>query len=130
MKKISLISAVIAATAMPMSASANCAKMSGSFLVTCEKGVQVYRHNSMSLRTVGLSDKYAAQVETAEIRAKSQRDRLAAQADMTRARTKLREQALRNQRYFYRRATISSPYSGGSRIYSRASRYPVVYRRY
>ncbi|WP_409432529.1 hypothetical protein ACJ3XI_10010 [Litorimonas sp. RW-G-Af-16] len=107
-KKI-ILSAIAALVAMPVmgaatDASANCAYMSGSYLVTCESGVKVYRHNAPSLRTVGL-DKYTARVETAKIYARESRRRTEAYSAIAADRNRLRQQALDNQRMFYRRAT-------------------------
>lgn len=68
-----------AATAFPAAASAQCGTLQGSFMVTCERGVQVYRHNSLSGIPAPMTQAEAT-VKAEEIRAKTARQRIAAQS--------------------------------------------------
>jgi len=67
-----------AALTFPTAASAACGTMQGSYAVTCEQGVTVYRHNALSGIPAPLSQAEAI-VEAEEIRAKTARSQLAAQ---------------------------------------------------
>ena len=89
------IASLIAGFAFPAAASASCGTIQGSFSVTCEQGVQVYRHNSLSGVPAPLSAAEAS-LEGERIRAKTARENLAAQQrDSARnARLREREQAL------------------------------------
>jgi hypothetical protein len=92
-RKTIFIAALTAAIALPTTASAHCSTMQGSFAVTCEKGVQVYRHQALSSIPRGLS---AADVslKTEAIRAKTARAQIAAQSRAQAANVKLRQREL------------------------------------
>lgn len=68
-----------AAIAFPAAASAQCGTLQGSFIKTCEQGVQVYRHNSLSGIPAPMTQAEAT-VKAEEIRAKTARQRIAAQS--------------------------------------------------
>ncbi len=67
-----------AAIALPAAASAQCGTMQGSFAVTCERGVQVYRHQALSSIPRGLSQAQA-QIEVAKINQQTAQRQIAAQ---------------------------------------------------
>jgi len=69
-RKTIFIAALAAAMALPAAASANCGTLQGSFAVTCEQGVQVYRHQALSSIPRGISQAQA-QLEGEKIRAKT-----------------------------------------------------------
>jgi len=48
MKRSFIILSLIGTLAIPATAMANCNTTSGSYAVSCEKGVQVYRHQALS----------------------------------------------------------------------------------
>ncbi len=66
------IASLIAALAFPAIASASCGTSEGSFTVTCEKGVKVFRHNSLSARPRGLS---ASRLKAKAIEARQDADK-------------------------------------------------------
>jgi hypothetical protein len=47
-RSIIFILGLSVAAAFPAAASANCGSVAGPYSVTCEQGVQVYRHNALS----------------------------------------------------------------------------------
>ena len=87
------IAALTAAIAFPVAASAHCGTTQGSFAVTCEKGVQVYRHQALSGIPKGLSPAQA-KIKSEEIRAETARRQIASQASAARVNAKLREREL------------------------------------
>ena len=87
-----------AAITFPTAAAANCGTMQGSFNVTCERGVQVYRHNSLSGIPAPMTQAEAT-VKAAEIRAKTARQRIAAQSSSDARMADLRERELSIQDY-------------------------------
>ncbi len=82
-----------AAISFPTAAAAQCGTVQGSFAVTCEQGVQVYRHNSLSGIPAPKTQAQAT-VEAAEIRAKTARQRIAAQSRSDARNSDLREREL------------------------------------
>lgn len=82
-----------AAISFPTAASASCGTMQGSFAVTCERGVQVYRHNSLSGIPAPKSDA-RLNLEAEKIRAKTARQRIAADARANARNADLREREL------------------------------------
>ena len=54
-RRLTFIFSLGAALAFPAIASANCGTIQGSFSVTCEQGVQVFRHNALSGVPRGIS---------------------------------------------------------------------------
>ena len=87
------LAALTAAVVLPAAASANCGTMQGSFAVTCEQGVQVYRHQSLSSIPQGISQQ-SAQLQAEEIRAKTERARINAQSRNAAANRRLREREI------------------------------------
>lgn len=87
------LTTVVAAAAMPSLALAHCGTTSGSFSVSCEKGVIVYRHNSYSTIPRGLSAAQA-KLEVAKIKQKATREKLAAQSRAKAAELALREREI------------------------------------
>lgn len=82
-----------AALAFPAAAFAGCGTMHGSFAVTCEQGVQVYRHNSLSGVPAPLTQgEVALQIEKS--RAKTASAQLAAQERASRRSDNIREREL------------------------------------
>ena len=73
------IAILAASLALPAAASAHCGTTQGSFAVTCENGVQVYRHNAPSAIPQGLSVAQA-QLEAAKLRAKTAQSQINANA--------------------------------------------------
>ena len=87
-----------AAISFPTAAAAKCGTMQGSFALTCEQGVQVYRHNALS----GIpAPKSAARLnlEAEQIRAKTARQRIAAQSRSEARNADLRERELAIQSF-------------------------------
>lgn len=71
------VASLAAVIAFPAAASAYCGTTQGSFAVTCEQGVKVYRHNSLSAQPRGLTAAQA-KIKAETIRQKTERSRLAA----------------------------------------------------
>jgi len=92
------IAALAAAVVFPAAASAHCGTLQGSFVVTCENGVKVYRHKAMTGIPQGLSPQQA-QLKAEKIRAKTQRSQIAANARVQAANVKLRERELALEDY-------------------------------
>lgn len=92
------VAALSAAVIFPAAASAHCGTMQGSFAVTCEKGVQVYRHQALSSLPQGLSDAQT-RLEVAKIRAKTQRAQVASTGRIAAANANLRRRELAVQDY-------------------------------
>lgn len=79
MTRTKIFAATLVATiALPAAASAHCGTMQGSFAVTCERGVQVYRHQALSSLPRGLTQAQA-QVQVAKINQKTAQRQIAAQ---------------------------------------------------
>lgn len=76
-RAVVFVASLTAIAAIPATASAHCGTTQGSFAVTCEQGVKVYRHNSLSARPRGLTPTQA-RIEAETIRQKTERSRLAA----------------------------------------------------
>lgn len=93
-----LVAGLAVAAAFPAAASAHCGTMQGSFAVTCEKGVQVYRHQALSSIPQGLSPQQT-QLEAEKIRAKTQRAQIASNGRIAAANAKLRQRELAIQDY-------------------------------
>ena len=92
------IAALTAAVVFPAAASAHCAAVEGSFAVTCESGVQVFRHQAPSSLPQGLSPQQA-QLRAEQIRAKTQRAQIASNGRIAAANAKLRQRELAIQDY-------------------------------
>ncbi len=63
--------------AVPAVAAAHCGSTQGSFAVSCEQGIQVYRHNAPSSRPRGLSQAQV-QLKSEKIRQETELARIAA----------------------------------------------------
>ena len=87
-----------AALAFPAIASANCGTTQGSFSVTCEQGVQVFRHNAPSGIPRGLTPAQAS-LKSAQLRAKTDRLRIQAQERNNVRASKLREREIVQEEY-------------------------------
>jgi|GEM_PF-2337155 len=87
-----------AAITFPATAAAHCGTMQGSFIVTCEQGVQVYRHNSLSGMPAPMTRAQAI-VEAEELRAKTAQQRISAQSRSDARTADLRERELAIQDY-------------------------------
>lgn len=98
-RKPIFIAVLAAAMAIPAVASANCGTIQGSFAVTCEQGVQVYRHQALSSIPRGLSQA-DAQIEAEKIRAETAQRSIEAQerADIRANNQLRRELALEDYR--------------------------------
>jgi len=72
------IAALAAVIALPAAASASCGSIQGSFAVTCEQGVKVFRHQAPSSFPRGLTQAQA-QLQAEEIRANTAESQLRAQ---------------------------------------------------
>jgi len=97
-RKTIFIAALAAAMALPAAASANCGTLQGSFAVTCEQGVQVYRHQALSSIPRGISQAQA-QLEGEKIRAKTAQRQIAAQERANRRDIELRRRELALEDY-------------------------------
>ena len=82
-----------AAITFPATASASCGTMQGSFIVTCEQGVQVYRHNALSGVPAPMTQAQA-DLKIEQSRAKTARQRISAQARTDARNANLREREL------------------------------------
>lgn len=80
LKLIAAMSLLLAFT-LPTQAQAHCASMSGSYVVTCEKGVKVYRHQAKSTLPRSLSSNTQASTQSS-----AQAERRAAVAQQLEAR--------------------------------------------
>lgn len=87
-----------AAISFPTAAAAQCGTTQGSFAVTCERGVQVYRHNALSGIPAPLSHA-EAHLQSAQIRAETARLRIAAQERANQRNAELRERELATEDY-------------------------------
>jgi hypothetical protein len=92
------IAALTAAVVFPAAASAHCGSSQGSYAVTCERGVQVFRHQAPSSLPQGLSPQQA-QLEAEKIRAKTQRAQIASNGRIAAANADLRQRELAIQDY-------------------------------
>ena len=81
------------AVAFPAVASANCGTVQGSFSVTCEQGVQVFRHNAPSGIPRGLTPAEAS-LQAAQLRARNDRLRIESQERANQRDQRLREREL------------------------------------
>ena len=120
------LAAFTAALALPAGAAAHCGTMQGSFKVTCEQGVKVYRHQALSGIPQGLSAERAS-LKREEIRAETARAQIASDARIAAAKAKLRERELAleelkittnanrrgNRRYFIPSTGFRSGFHGG-----------------
>ena len=109
MKKSVLLGVTLAAMALPNMAFAHCGghgHSKGSFKVSCEAGVQVYRHNA--LQAPRLDPNAQARIEVARINRRAQQDvnasreRIAAQNAQIRARRAATDE-------FFRRSLVEQP---------------------
>ena len=117
MTRISLFFVSLALTvAMPATALAQCGTTQGSFAVTCEQGVKVYRHNSLSGIPAPLSQAEAF-LEAEKIRARTARAQIASQDRANALAAKLRRRELAIEDYRARiedRATRRTSFPIGS----------------
>jgi hypothetical protein len=97
-RSIIFILGLSVAAAFPAAASANCGSVAGPYSVTCEQGVQVYRHNALSGIPHRLTQAEAA-VQTAEIRAETDRLRIAADERANRRASDLRAREIREENF-------------------------------
>ena len=105
-----------AAIAFPTAAAAQCGSTQGSFSVTCERGVQVYRHNALSGIPAPLSHA-EANLQAAQLRAKTERLRIASQDRANQLGADLRERELAIEDYrarVYNRNTRRNAYAVGT----------------
>lgn len=109
MKTAVIIGAMILGVCVPTTAWAGCGSAGGSYNVSCEKGVKVYRHQAKNLRSVGLT---AAQtrLKIAKMQQQTQRQAIAASRATARENAALRSKQIDSQRDSYRRATATSRY--------------------
>lgn len=92
------LAAVTLAIAVPATASAHCGSTQGSFAVTCEQGVKVYRHNALSGIPAPLSQGEAF-VQAEQIRAQTARAQIQAQARRDARSAELRQRELDIENY-------------------------------
>lgn len=92
------LAALTLATAIPATAAAQCGTMQGSFAVTCERGVQVYRHQALSGIPAPLSQA-EAHLKAEQLRAKTARMRIASQERANARMADLRERELATENY-------------------------------
>ena len=89
---------IAAAIAFPTAAAAQCGSLQGSFMVTCEQGVQVYRHQALSGIPAPMSHAQAS-LKSEQIRAKTARQRIAAESRSDARNADLREREIAIQDY-------------------------------
>jgi hypothetical protein len=92
------IAALTLAITVPATASAHCGTTQGSFAVTCEQGVKVYRHNAMSGIPAPISQS-EAYLRAEQIRAKTARAQIQAQSRANARAAELRERELAIEDY-------------------------------
>ena len=93
--------------------------MKGSFVVTCEQGVQVYRHNALSGIPAPMTQAQAL-VKAEQIRAKTARQQIAAQSRADARNADLQERALSIRDFEARtnnQALRSSPFAFSNPAY-------------
>lgn len=123
MTRISIFFASLAlSVAMPATAAAQCGTTQGSFAVTCEQGVNVYRHNSLSGVPAPISQAEAF-LEAEQIRARTARAQIRSQdranalaADLRQRELAIEDYRARIEDRFTRRRTavpIGSFYNRG-----------------
>ncbi len=114
------ISSLTLALAFPAIASAHCGTTQGSFAVTCEQGVKVYRHNALSSIPRGITQQQA-QANAEKTRQKTERLRIAA-SERSQARTNaLRQRELDIKEFRARvndRNRVRRSFGGYSRGYT------------
>jgi len=99
MTRISIfIAALTLSVAIPATAAAHCGTTQGSFAVTCEQGVKVYRHNAPSGIPAPISQG-EAYLKAEKIRARTAQARLDAQARANAREADLRERELAIEDY-------------------------------
>lgn len=99
MTRIKRFLAVVAMTAaLPTAAAAQCGTLQGSFAVTCERGVQVYRHQALSGMPAPLSQA-ESNLKAEQLRQETARARIQAQARANARAAKLRERELALEDY-------------------------------
>lgn len=119
------IAALTAAVALPSAAAAHCSSQQGSFTVTCEQGVTVFRHRALSSIPQGLSAA-DARIEIEKLRQETAQAKIDVDARAHARNAKLRERELAiadysaraNARYSGRR--YYTPYGGGYGNYNLA----------
>ncbi len=82
-----------AALSFPGVASATCGTMQGSYAVTCERGVQVYRHQALSGIPAPITQAEAS-IQAAQIRAETAEKRLAFEERASKRDADLRDREL------------------------------------
>lgn len=92
------IASLTIALALPAVAAAQCGTLQGSFVVTCEQGVQVYRHNAPSAIPRGLSQAQV-QLKAEKLRQRTEVARIAATERAQAQRNALRQRELDIQSY-------------------------------
>jgi len=88
----------LAILALPGVASAHCGSTQGSFAVTCESGVKVFRHNAPSSLPAGPTSAQI-QLEIAKLRQQTAQQRIAADRQGQAEQAELRRQEIENERY-------------------------------
>jgi len=84
--------------ALPVTATAHCGSMQGSFSVTCEKGVKIYRHNAPSSVPAGPS-KAQTHLEAAKLRQETAQRRIQAEQRAQAEQAELRRKEIENESY-------------------------------
>lgn len=105
-----------AALSIPGVASANCGTMQGSYAVTCERGVQVYRHQALSGVPAPITQA-EAYLESAKLRADTAEKRIAAEDRASKRDADLRNRELGIEDYrarIYDRNSSRRSYRGNS----------------
>lgn len=131
MTRATIFTAVLTATiALPAAASAHCSSIEGSFAVTCEQGVQVFRHQALSSFPRGLS-KAETQLEIEKLRRETALENIAANERAQAVNAQLRDRELAIQDYqarVYDRNTRGRSYVsyGGGYGYGYGSGYQVA----
>ena len=92
-RTIVFIASLAAAIVLPTSAAAHCSVQQGSFTVTCEQGVTVFRHQALSSIPQGISAADAG-IEIEKLRQKTAQSKINAKARAQARNAKLREREL------------------------------------
>lgn len=129
MKIAAILGVMVLGAFVPSAAWAGCGHSSGSYNVSCESGVKVYRHQAKDLRSVGLTANQT-KLKIAKMQQETQRQAIAASRATARENAALRSRQIDNQRFFYRRATTTPRYGSSRYGYNRAygSRFAVISR--
>ena len=106
MKKSVLLGVTLAALALPNIASASCGQTKGSFNVSCESGVQIYRHNA--LKAPSISPSLSARLDAQRDNNRVQREAIASRERIANQNAQLERRRIASDRFF-QRSLVETP---------------------